>query len=437
LKRSWEFACRPKPLNLGNRMPGYTFLAKDKDGNVVKDSLQAKSRYEAVAALKDRGLFVIHISSSGLGRAGSKKGFGIVKKRQSPFSFLFRSRVTMSELSVFCRQLSVCVVSGINLIEALESIADDMDNHYFRKVLFDITASIRNGKSFSDSIARHEKVFGPLFISLMKAAEESGSIHTVLEYLSLYLEKRLRLERKIQSITAYPIFVAAFFLIVITVVTLFILPRFENLFSTFGSQLPFFTKVVFGINGFIVHNIFLLITIIIGIIAGFIIYGRTPKGMYNIDQLKLNIPIFGELVRKTAIARFCRILSITIRGGVPIVTAISITSGSCGNKVLEKSLERVQAQVTDGSDIAGSLGEDEDFPRMVVRMVNVGETSGRLPEVLDKVSDIYEDEIDGSITIATSLFEPVVLVVFGGIVLMLVLAIYIPIFSIAMRMRGG
>jgi type IV pilus assembly protein PilC len=222
---------------------------------------------------------------------------------------------------------------------------------------------------------------------------------------------------------------------VVFIVTIFILPKFESIFLSFGAKLPTITRVIFSLNRFFVGNIIWFLLSIAAFVTAFIFYYRTPGGRYNIDALKLRLPVFGLLVKKYTIARLCRVLSIMMQGGVPIETAIGISSSACGNKVLERSLEHVRREVITGSGIAASLRNDDNFPHLVLRMIGVGESSARLPEVLGKVSDMYEDQVEGSAMVLTSLFEPVVIIVFGGVVLLLVLAIYLPIFSSAMGMR--
>ncbi|MFA4990952.1 MAG: type II secretion system F family protein [Candidatus Omnitrophota bacterium] len=414
----------------------YNFVAKDKNGNMVKDSILCRSRFEAISLLKERDLTVVSISySSSVKEEYREKGRPAETKKQF-FSFPAASKISLREFSIFCRQLSVSISSGINLIDALQSITHDTENPYFKKVLLEVNNDIRNGKAFSEALSRHKRAFNPIFIALMRAGEESGSMSMVLDYLSQYLEKNLQLQRKIQSITAYPIFVAAFFSIVVVILTLFIMPRFQDLFAGFGAQLPLFSRVVFAINAFMIHNI-LWITLGIACLAViFIIYSGSVIGRDKIDRFKLNMVFLGEVIRKASLARFCRMLAIMIRGGVPIVLAIEISSRACSNRALEKAMADVKDRIINGSDISGSLAKDENFPRLLVQMVGVGETSGRLPQVLDTIASMYEDEVEGSIMVITSLFEPFVIIVFGGIILALVLSVYVPIFKIAMTMRG-
>ncbi len=415
-------------------MQEYTFTARDDSGKSVVSSLKAKSQYEALAELKGNGLTVISIEPLTLKRKVKFEEARpeAAKKRKA---LVMKKRVTSYELSAFCRQLSVSINSGVPLIESLGGIAEDMDSHYFKKILLTVIDDIHKGSHFSDAISKYKNVFTPVFIALVRSAEESGSLNQVFEYLSHYLEKGVRLKQKIQSITAYPLFIMIFFIIVVFIVTIFILPRFESIFMSFGAKLPTITKIIFGLNIFFINNLIWFVLSAVAFIAAFVVYYRTEDGRYNIDKLKLRLPIFGSLIKKYSIARLCRVLAIMIQGGVSIETAIEISSQACGNKVLERSLEYVREQIITGAGIAASLRHDDNFPNLVLRMIGIGESSAQLPQVLNRISDMYEDQVEGSTMILTSLFEPVVIIVFGGVVLMLVLAIYLPIFSSAMGMR--
>ncbi len=229
---------------------------------------------------------------------------------------------------------------------------------------------------------------------------------------------------------AYPIFIGVFFVIVIVIMTLFILPRFQEVFAGFGGKLPLLTRVVLGGNKFIITHLLEIMAIILGAIVLVMVYVRTSVGRTQRDAFLLKLPIAGNLIRKISVARFCRNLGIMLRGGVPVTTAITIAAEVLGNRAMEATLRRTHDRIVEGNDIASSL-DTKAFPRLVVRMVGVGESSGRLPEVLDKVADLYEDQIEGSIMVATALFEPFIIIFFGCIILVFVMAIYLPVFTVA------
>lgn len=409
-------------------MPTYKYVAKDINGKVVAGDVTASSRFEALSQLHARGLTVTEIADDAPGSAGIDDSLKAVRRKY------FMAPITLSDKSVFCRQIAISVGAGVPLREALETIAMDLDNSTFRAVLDRVVKRIDNGLTFSQAITGEPKAFDNLFIALVKSAEESGSLTETLEYLAGSLEKADRLARKIKSIVAYPIFVACFFVLVSIIMTVFVLPKFQTIFASTGGKLPTLTRVVFTVNSFIITHALWIGIIIAVLLLALIFYGRTTAGRIQLDRLLLKIPLLGDIIRRIAVARFCRNLGIMLHGGVPIASAIEIASEVLGNKAMEITLKATRDRIMAGNDIASSL-DRKTFPRLVVRMVGVGEASGRLPEVLGKVSDVYEDQAEGSILIATSLFEPIIIIVFGCLILVLVMAIYLPVFGAAGQIR--
>lgn len=410
-------------------MATYRYSAKDASGRMVTGDFTATSRFEALSHLHARGLTVTDITDTDP-RSTRRDSRDTVR----PSSGLILRAITLSDKSVFCRQLSISVSAGVPLREALDTIALDLDHPTFHAILGRVLKRLDDGMTFSQAIQGEPRAFDRLFIALVKAAEESGSIAETLDYLAVSLEKSDRLARKIKSIVAYPIFVACFFVIVSIIMTVFVLPKFQDIFGSFGGDLPKLTRMVFTVNGFLIkHAVVIFASLIISVVAA-ILYVRTPLGRLQFDHLMLRFPVAGGIIRKIAVARFCRNLSIMLKGGVPVATAIEIASEVLGNKAMERTLRATTDRIMAGNDIASSL-DRKTFPRLVVRMVGVGESSGRLPEVLGKVADVYEDQAEGSIMTATSLFEPVIIIVFGCMILVLVMAIYLPVFSAAGHVR--
>jgi type IV pilus assembly protein PilC len=343
-------------------------------------------------------------------------------------------RVSISDKALFCRQLSISVGSGIPLLESLQSITADMENGGFRRVLERVLKKLDDGAPFSVAISGEPKVFDRLFVALIKTAEEAGSLTETLNYLATSMEKSARLASKIKSIVAYPVFVGFFFILVSCIMTLFVLPRFQAIFAGYKSGLPPLTRMVFAVNSFIIHNSLWLFLGMAGAVALGIMYAATPAGRMQIDGMVVRLPIVGDIVRKLAVSRFCRNFGIMMAGGVPVATAIEIAAEVLGNKVMEKSMKASRDRIVAGSNIASSL-DKKVFPRLVARMVGVGESSGRLPEVLTKVADVYEEQVESTILMAISLLEPILIAVFGGLILVLVMAIYLPVFGAAGQMR--
>lgn len=416
-------------------MAEFSYVAKDGSGKVIRESLAAASRHEAVAALRDRGLTVIELLEPSRQDAGDRGKSRSVAAPPRKLRVTRLVRVNRAVRAMFFRQLAISVGSAVPLRESLESIAEDIDRPGFRAVLQDIVEELHRGRSFSEALAQHEAIFGRLFIALIRSAEEAGTMAETLEDVAAMLERSEKLARRIRSITAYPMFVAAFFGIVCLIMTLFILPQFRKVFGSFNAELPRLTVVVFNVNRFIVDNFVVIALGVAALCVGVTLYGRTLRGRFRIDTLKLRLPVFGLWIKKLSVARFARHLSMMLRGGVPVATAIEIASGVCGNRALERALLSARARIIAGSSIANGLYHEGVFPRLLVRMVGVGESSGRLPHVLDRVSGGYEDEVESSIMIATSLLEPVVICLFGSVILVLVLAIYMPVFTVASNVR--
>ena len=402
-------------------MIAYSYKAKDQSGQNVTASINANSRLDALGALRDTGLTVLDLWDA---------GESVPQPAQLPSIRLrpMRGSVSGAEKAVFMRQLSISVGAGMPLREALESIGEDLEDPRMRRVILDIVAKLREGCMFSDAAAAHPSVFTNLIISLLRVAEEAGSLPVTLEHLATALERNDKLNRKIRSILAYPVFIAGFFILVCGIMTLVILPKFQAIFGSNGN-LPLLTRVVFGANRFLLDHLLLLAVVVAGATILFVQIARSTAGRQRIDSLKLRLPVFGPCIQKFAVARFCRNLAIMTRGGVPVISAMEIATGICGNKAIEKALVRVRGRLLCGATIAAALGDEAVFPRLIVRMVGVGEASGKLPQVLDKVSDTYEDQVEGAITLAMALFEPVIICFFGVFVLVLVLAIYLPVFT--------
>ncbi len=409
-------------------MKTFSYVAKDPSGNVLRSQLTAPDRSVALARLREKGFVVVDLVERD-SRAGPVAAPAKAKPRAKWWKL--GKAVTVSDKAVFCRQLAITVNAGMPLREALESIANDMDHPTFRSVLQDVVRRLHEGESFSEAIAKHPSHFNTLFVALVRSAEESGSLPETLEQLATYMERSEKLIKKIRSVTAYPMFIFVFFLIILVVMTVFVLPRFMQSFKGFNVQLPPLTRAVFGATEILLrHWIWIAMAVVVPVVA-LIVYRRTPTGRRRTDGWILKLPFFGVCVREFALARFARNLGIMLRGGVGVTTAMDITSAVTGNTVLVESLQKAKERIINGERIASSLAQDPEIPRLVIRMIGVGEESGRLPEVLEKIAGMYEEQVENRIVTATSLFEPVVICVFGGVVLVLVMAIYLPIFTVA------
>lgn len=410
-------------------MQTFEFVARNSAGSVVRATIEAADRTDAMTQLRAQGYLVVEVVAKGDTAATRVGAAGPVTSRRRWIQL--EKPITISDKAVFCRQLAITVNAGMPLRDALESIANDMDHPTFRKVLQDVVRRLHEGETFSHAIAQHPDHFNTLFVALIRAAEESGSLPETLEQLATYMERNEKLVKKIRSVTSYPLFIFIFFILVCVVMTTFVLPKFMASFKGFDVPLPKLTRTVFGANQFLIdHWPWFLGALALPFVV-VVLMRRSPTGRRRLDKFVLRLPLFGICIREFALARFCRNLSIMLRGGVGVTTAMDITSAVSGNSVIVESLQRAKERIVNGERIAASLARDPEIPRLVIRMVGVGEESGRLPEVLEKIAGMYEEYVENRIVTATSLFEPIVICLFGGVVLLLVMAIYLPIFTVA------
>ncbi len=405
-------------------MATFMYTAKQDDGEIVRATLRAESRHAALGQLRGRGLIPLSVEETG--RAAGRS------RRRPRGSFTsWGGGISTADRALFCRQLAISVNAGVPLREALESITEDLDKPSFKRVLERIVEQLHAGVSFSDALAQHSGTFNTLFVALIRAAEESGSMPQTLEQLAMAEERSQRLQTKIRSITAYPIFVAVFFCVVCVIMTLFVLPKFQAIFSGYDTSLPRITLMVFGINEFMIDHALVIGGGIAVAIVALYVWSRTLAGKVMLDAFKLKLPYFGPIIMKFAVARFCQNFATMLRGGVPVATAMEMAAATCGNRIMERSLLRARDRIIDGCGISESLEQDVRLPRLVVRMVSVGESSGRLPEVLQRISVVYEEQVEAAVMVATSLFEPLIICLFGIVVLVLVMAVYLPVFTAA------
>ena len=355
-----------------------------------------------------------------------------VRKQLKPkIKFEFGSGVSRQELVVFVRQFATMIDAGLPLVQCLELIASQQENKKFQAILNDIRDHVAGGSTFAQSLERHPKVFDTLFVNLVAAGEVGGILDTILNRLAAYIENNAKLARQVKSAMAYPIGISAVAGIVIFVLLRFVIPSFEKMFTNMGGDLPGLTKVVIGMSHWLATN---TAPVLIGGVAFFYAFKRaidTEKGRLIFDSFLLKLPLFGTLLKKVAVARFTRTMGTMLASGVPIVEALHIVSKASGNKVIELALLDVREKVSQGSRMADPLIKAEIFPNMVVQMIAVGEQTGAMDVMLGKIADFYDDEVEASVDGLTSLMEPMMMVILGGIVGTILVAMYLPIFTIA------
>ncbi len=343
--------------------------------------------------------------------------------------------VTGKDLLVFTRQFATMIDAGLPLVQCLEILGGQMDNPGFKKVVFAIKAKVEGGSTFADALKDHPKVFDELYVQLCAAGEVGGILDTILNRLATYKEKSEKLKRKVKSAMTYPAIVIIVAIVVTAVLLLKVTPVFAKMFSDFGSALPAPTQFIIDISDWLQSYILYLIGGIIAFSVAFTTFYRNPKGRKIFDKVILKTPLFGEVIRKVAVARFTRTLGTMISSGVPILDALEVTAKTAGNRTVEAGIYYVRSKISEGKNIAGPLLETKVFPPMVVQMIGVGEATGAMDAMLNKIADFYDDEVDTAVAGLTAMIEPLLMVFLGIVVGGFLIAMYLPIFSIASAIK--
>ncbi len=343
----------------------------------------------------------------------------------------FQEKVKEKDVVIFARQFATMINAGLPIIQCLELLSSEEPNKTFKKIIIAIKDDIEGGVSLSDALKKHPDVFDELFINLVAAGEAGGILDVILNRLSAYMEKAMKLKAKVKGAMTYP---AATLVIAMAVTVLLlykVVPVFEDMFSGFGSALPGPTQVLVDMSGFVQNNILYMIAGLVIAVIAYKRYYKTERGRLQIDTLVLKAPVFGILLKKVAVAKFSRTLSTMMSSGVPILDGLEIVSKTAGNKVVENALMETRKSISEGKTIAEPLSESGIFPSMVVSMISVGENTGALDAMLSKIADFYDDEVDAAVDAMTALLEPFMLVFLGGVVGGMLIALYLPIFSMA------
>jgi type IV pilus assembly protein PilC len=349
---------------------------------------------------------------------------------------LLQPKVTAKDLVLFTRQLSTMIDAGLPLIQGIEILANQEPNKTFQKILLQIKTDVEAGATFADALKKHPKVFDNLYTSLVAAGELGGVLDTILQRLATYIEKNEKLKGKVKSALVYPVTILIIAAVVVIVMLVFVIPVFQEMFSSLGGQLPALTQGVVDLSAFLRRNFLYLIAIVVGIVVAFNRIRATDKGEYFFDRLALKLPIFGLLLRKVAVAKITRTLGTMITSGVPILDGLDIVAKTAGNRIVEEAIMATKASISEGKTIAEPLSKSGVFPSMVCQMVSVGESTGALDAMLIKIADFYDDEVDAAVEALTSLIEPFMMVFLGGTVGTMLAAMYLPIFKMAGAVGG-
>jgi len=400
-------------------MATFAYVGRSKSGAVKKGELVAKSRDEAVEQLRKQSVVVTSLEE---------------KVAQEGFSFKVGGGVSEKDLVVFTRQFGTMINAGLPLIQCLEILSNQSENAALRKSVGAIKVQVEGGSTFSDALRRHPKVFDDLYVNMVHAGEVGGLLDTILGRLSKYIEKAMKLKGQIKSAMVYPASILGIAFIVIAVLMIFVIPVFEKMFKDMSGgkvALPGPTQLVIDMSNFAQSSWYIILGGIILAVVAFKKYYATAKGKYQIDKLLLKLPVFGDLVRKASVAKFTRTLGTLITSGVPLLDALTICAKTSGNKIIEEALVNARVSISGGKTISEPLAKSQVFPKMVTHMIAVGESTGALDAMLGKIADFYEDEVDQAVASLTALLEPMMMVFLGVLIGFIVVAMYLPIFTMA------
>lgn len=392
------------------------------EGTTRKDEVK-KGEMEAVDELAARGLL-------------RRQGFKSIEIRKKPKDILeylpfLAGRIKEKNVVVFCRIFSTMINAGLPLIQCLDLLAQQEENKAFAKIIRAVKEDIEGGTSLTDALKKYPKVFDELFVNLIAAGEAGGILDVILGRLSNYMEKAMKLKNKVKGAMTYPIAVLVISAGVVALLLIKVIPVFKKMFEGMGGQLPGPTAMIIAASEFAQSYWWIILGVLVAIAIAFNRFYNTDKGRWMVDSLSLKVPILGLLLKKVAVAKFSRTLSTMISSGVPILEGLNIVSKTSGNRVVENALLKTRQSISEGRSIAEPLAETGIFPPMVVQMIAVGEATGALDSMLNKIADFYDDEVDDAVTAMTTLLEPLMMVFLGGIVGGMIIAMYLPIFKMA------
>jgi type IV pilus assembly protein PilC len=403
-------------------MPVYVYRGTNRAGAAVSGELAAGSKAEVLNVLKRQQIKIKKMSEKG-------KEFNLPT---------FGGGVNAKDLAVFTRQFSVMIDAGLPLVQCLEILASQQENKIFQKVLTATRASVEGGATLSAAMHNHEKVFDALYVNLVEAGETGGILDTILQRLASYIEKNVKLKRAVKSALVYPVAVLLVAASVITLLLWKVVPIFATLFTGLGVDLPLPTRIVIALSNFVgsIFGLLIVVFSVVAVVAVKVWYG-TPKGRYTLDAILLKLPLVGILLRKIAVARFTRTLGTLISSGVPILEGLDITARTAGNAVIERALQQVRKALEAGKNLADPLKETDVFPGMVTQMIGVGEQTGAMDAMLQKIADFYEEEVDAAVKDLLAAMEPAMIVFLGVVVGGIVISMYLPLFSLIGKLSSA
>jgi type IV pilus assembly protein PilC len=406
-------------------MPTFAYSGRTRTGQTVTGERIADTMDAAVAALRRDQIQVTRIDPAK--EAAKKEAKPKKPKGATP---------PAKNLAIFTRQFSVMIDAGLPLVQCLDILGKQEPHKGFSDVILQVRSDVESGAALADAMKRHPRAFDALYSNMIAAGEAGGILDTILKRLAVYIEKSVKLKGQVKSAMIYPIAVIVIATVVVAAILWKVIPTFAQLFAGLGAQLPLPTRVVIAASNGLVAYGPIIVVVLGGIVYGLKRYYETPPGRYQIDGLLLKAPILGMILRKIAVARFCRTLSTLLSSGVPILDGLDITARTAGNAIIEEAIQKTRTSIERGETVSAPLRETNVFPSMVVQMINVGETTGALDAMLAKIADFYEEEVDTAVAGLLTLMEPLMIAVLGGVVGGIVIAMYMPIFDLISKLTG-
>jgi len=404
-------------------MPVFAWEGRTRAGEVKKGTMEAEAEPEVANRLRAQGITL----------SKARK-----RMKDIEIKLPFGGGVSEKDIVVFTRQFATMIDAGLPIVQCLDILASQAPNKGFAKMLFEVKASVESGSTLAEALRKQPKAFNDLYVNLVQAGEVGGILDTILGRLAIYIEKAMKLKSQVKGAMVYPIAILCVAVIVVIVLLWKVIPVFQNMFKDFGGgALPKPTQIVINLSNAFVDHAFLIIGSIIGLVVGFSFSLRTKRGRELFDKFILKVPIIGPVMRKVAVARFSRTMGTLLSSGVAILDAMEIVARTAGNVVIHDAIMYTRAKISEGKNMADPLSETKVFPPMVVQMIGVGEATGAMDNMLQKIADFYEDEVDVAVGAMTKLMEPLMMVFLGGIVGGLIIAMYLPIFEMAGNIKSG
>lgn len=407
-------------------MARFMYQAKNPTGKLQMGQIEASDENDVRTKLRSQNLTLVRaMQASGGSAASAVKGFS------------FERRVPSKDLQIFTRQFATLINSGIPVVDSLKMLSEGKRNPQLKEAASKVRSAIESGKRLGDGMAMNPLVFDRFYINMVRAGEEAGILDGILNRLAIYMEKSEKIKKQVKGAMVYPASIIVVAIVVVSAILIFVIPKFQELYKGAGKELPAITQLVVACSEFLIHKWYIMLAIAIIAPWGAMMWYNTDEGKATCDRIFIRLPVFGELIQKSAVARMTRTLSTLLSSGVGVIEALEIASRTAGNRVIEDALNRCKESVIAGKPLAAPLSKEPMIPDMVTQMISIGEQSGSMDTMLGKIADFYEDDVENAVKTMTSMIEPLLMIFLGGTIAVLVLAMYLPIFNMAEVSTGG